>query len=251
VHTFLLTWALGLGTGLGLIVAIGAQNAFLLRLGVTARTRVVLACVGVAAVSDILGIGAGVAGVGVVVDRFPAVLVVLKVVGCAFLAGYGVLAGLRAIRPARRGMAVEEATDERVAVPVGAAGEAVGGAVPGAQGRSRFRSTVSRVLGGATRRGPLTLGSAVLTCLAFTWLNPHFYLDSVVFLGSLASQQPPELRWWFAAGAMTASLIWFGAIGAGARFLRPVLSRPGAWRVLDGCIAVVMLGLAVRLALGV
>jgi L-lysine exporter family protein LysE/ArgO len=97
--------------------------------------------------------------------------------------------------------------------------------------------------------GPRSIRAALLTCLAFTWLNPHVYIDTVIFIGSLANQQGRGLRWWWAAGAMSASVLWFASLGLGARFLRPVFARPGAWRVLDAAIAVLMTGFAIRLAL--
>jgi len=86
--------------------------------------------------------------------------------------------------------------------------------------------------------------------VAFTWLNPHVYLDTVVLLGSVANQQGADERWWWSAGAISGSFLWFFALGFGARLLRPVFARPAAWRVLDALIAVVMLALGLRLALG-
>lgn len=83
---------------------------------------------------------------------------------------------------------------------------------------------------------------------ALTWLNPHVYLDTVVLLGSVGATHG-EARWWFAAGAATASALWFVALGFGARVLRPLFARPGAWRLLDGGVAVVMTILAVTLVL--
>ena len=91
--------------------------------------------------------------------------------------------------------------------------------------------------------GPPSLG----TCLAFTWLNPHVYLDTVLLLGSLAAAQGEAGRWWFAAGAGLGSIAWFTALGAGARFLTSLFRRRTAWRVLDAGIAVVMVTLAVLL----
>ena len=86
--------------------------------------------------------------------------------------------------------------------------------------------------------------------LVFTWANPHVYLDTLVFLGSVANQQGAALRWWWVLGAVAASCLWFSAIGLGARRLRPVLARPQVWRALDGAIAVVMLALGAMLLLG-
>lgn len=90
--------------------------------------------------------------------------------------------------------------------------------------------------------------SAVLAAaLAFTWLNPHVYLDSVLLVGSIASTHGVPGRWWFGAGASLASISWFTVLGYGARALIPVFRRRNAWRVLDGGVAVVMLTLAASL----
>ncbi|MFF2243074.1 LysE/ArgO family amino acid transporter [Arthrobacter sp. NPDC058130] len=191
----------GLSAGLSLIVAIGAQNAFVLRQGIQ-RSHVVMV-VAVCAVSDLVLILLGVAGIGVLLDRAPAALVVIRWIGAAFLLAYGALAAWRAVRG--------EQMDHPGGKPAG-----------------------SRV--------------AVLgTCLAFTWLNPHVYLDTVLLLGSLAAAQGPSGRWWFAAGAGLGSIAWFTALGAGARLLTTLFRRREAWRVLDAVIAVVMFTLAALL----
>jgi len=190
----------GLGLGLSLIVAIGSQNAFVLRQGLRAQRvgAVVLVCV----VSDVVLIAAGVAGAGAVVQRLPGVLDVVRLAGAAFLAAYGALAARRALRP-------------QVLTP---------------------RDDVA----------PASLAATVATALALTWLNPHVYLDTVVLLGSIA-QSHPGRQWWFAAGAALGSVVWFTALGYGAALLRPLFARPGAWRVLDALIAVVMFALAASL----
>ena len=95
----------------------------------------------------------------------------------------------------------------------------------------------------------MSLGAVAGTALALTWLNPHVYLDTVLLLGSVAGTHGDQ-RWWFAAGACVASVLWFTGLGVGARALRPVFARPAAWRVLDGVIAVVMAALAVSLLAG-
>jgi L-lysine exporter family protein LysE/ArgO len=95
-----------------------------------------------------------------------------------------------------------------------------------------------------------SLIAAVATCLALTWLNPHVYLDTVVFLGSIGNRQPGELRWWFALGAVLGSVLWFTALGYGSRVLSPLFARPMAWRVLDLGIGVMMLTLAALLLFG-
>ncbi|MGY1652875.1 LysE/ArgO family amino acid transporter [Geodermatophilus sp. SYSU D01119] len=197
----LLAAASGLALGLGLIVAIGAQNAFVLRQGL--RLEHVAAVVAVCALSDLALILAGVAGAGAALDRLPWLVPVVCFAGAAFLLGYGVVAARRALRP--------------------------GSLLPDAAG---------------VRAG---LAVTVGTCLALTWLNPHVYLDTVVLLGSTASTYGDQ-RWAFAAGAGLGSIVWFTALGFGARLLRPVFARPAAWQVLDGVIAVVMTALAVSLA---
>ena len=94
------------------------------------------------------------------------------------------------------------------------------------------------------------LSAALAQCAAFTFLNPHVYLDTVILVGSIANARPAGEQIPFAAGASLASLIWFFVIGYGAAALRPVLARPVVWRVIDVTIAAVMFVLAGRLVLG-
>ncbi|GGT04562.1 MULTISPECIES: LysE/ArgO family amino acid transporter [Streptomyces] len=196
--------AAGFGTGLSLIVAIGAQNAFVLRQGI--RRDAVLAVVGICALSDALLIALGVGGVGAVVVAWPGALTAVGWIGGAFLLGYGALAARRVVRPA------------------------------GALRTEGGDAATSR------RR-------AVLTCLALTWLNPHVYLDTVFLLGSVAADRG-SLRWTFGLGAALASLVWFAALGFGARYLGRFLARPAAWRVLDGLVAATMITMGVLLITG-
>jgi len=97
----------------------------------------------------------------------------------------------------------------------------------------------------AARQAVPSRRAAIAGACAFTLLNPHFWLDIVV-LGSLANGfQAARLA--FASGAITASVLWLTALGAGATLLAPLLCSARAWRVLDGGIAVVMLLIAARL----
>jgi L-lysine exporter family protein LysE/ArgO len=96
VKPVILSLVSGLASGLSLIVAIGAQNAFVLRQGIQ-RAHVLLV-VAVCALSDLVLIGLGVAGVGVLIERAPGVLEVVRWAGAAFLLAYGGMAALRAIR---------------------------------------------------------------------------------------------------------------------------------------------------------
>jgi L-lysine exporter family protein LysE/ArgO len=239
--TTLLPLLSGLGTGLALIVAIGVQNTYLLRLAVSAGLRVVAAAVVVCAASDALLIVAGVLGVGAVVERFPVAILVIRFIGAAFLLTYGVLAARRALRPSGDAMRVaDEAADDGV---VGAGADAGGEAT----GRTA-------VAAGRTRTAPpgqvVTVRTAVLTMLVFTWANPHVYLDTLVFLGSVANQQGADDRWLWTIGAVAASCLWFAGVGFGGRLLRPLFEKPLTWRVFDGLVAVVMLAFGVLLLVG-
>ncbi|WP_033438047.1 LysE/ArgO family amino acid transporter [Saccharothrix sp. NRRL B-16314] len=194
-----MTYALlaGLGTGLSLIVVIGAQNALVLRQGVLRQQ--VPAVVAICAGSDALLIALGVGGVGAALTSWPVALTVVRWVGAAFLVGYGVLAARRVLRPA----ALE--------------------------------------LGGAA-------SAAIVTCLALTWLNPHVYLDTVLLLGTASTGFGGD-RWWFAVGAMSGSVLWFTALGFGARWLSGTFTKPSAWRVLDAAVAVVVTATGISLVL--
>lgn len=218
----------GLGLGFSLIVAIGAQNLFVLRQGI--RREYLLAVVAVCAVSDAALIALGVSGVGLVLQAVPWLIVVVRWAGAVFLVGYGVLAARRALRPSGGTL--------RLDTPVPSVPDA---ATPSPRVTTRtVDSTASR-----TRTTP---AATLLTCLALTWLNPHVYLDTVFLLGSVASTHG-DGRWAFAIGACTASLVWFSALGFGARYLGRWLDTPRAWRILDAVIAVVMFAIAVSLVL--
>ena len=185
-----------------LIAAIGAQNAFVLRQGI--RGEHVLAVAAVCTVSDIVLIGAGIAGVGVLIAAHPGALAVAKFGGAAFLIGYGLLAARRAMRASALTPA---------------------------------------------EKAPARLLEVLVTCLALTWLNPHVYLDTVVLLGALANEHR-DGRWLFGVGAVTASAVWFFSLGLGARRLAGLFATPATCRLLDGVIAVTMVGLGVWLAFG-
>jgi L-lysine exporter family protein LysE/ArgO len=104
------------------------------------------------------------------------------------------------------------------------------------------------VLSPGSRAPSQTWRVALLTCLAFTWLNPGVYVDTVFLVGPV-SHSHGDQAWWFAAGAMLASVLWFVVLGYGARLVSRVLSRPRAWRVLDAGVAAVMAVTASRLIL--
>lgn len=191
----------GLALGLGLIVAIGAQNVFVLRQGLRREHvgSVVLFC----AAADAVLIAAGVMGMAQALGRSPNLARALALAGAAFLAVYGWQA-LRRAGQVRR-------------LDASAAG-----------------SSLSPV-------------AAVAQAAAFTLLNPHVYLDTVLLIGNIGAQQPAALRGWFVAGAAGASLAWFSLLGYGARWLAPWFARPAAWQVLDGLIGVTLFVLSALL----
>ena len=190
----------GMLAGLSLIIAIGAQNAFVLRMGLA--RRYVALIVSICALSDIALIALGIGGLGSVIRSSPTVLQVFRWVGVAYLSYFALTSLRHAMRPG--------ALDADGVAPV-------------------------------SRR------SVITTTLALTFLNPHVYLDTVLLLGSIGNQYG-HLRWVFALGASTASLLWFSSVGFGARLASRLMSRPLTWRVLDSVIAVVMLLIAIKLA---
>ncbi|WP_236951467.1 LysE/ArgO family amino acid transporter [Ketogulonicigenium robustum] len=192
----------GLSMGLGLIAAIGAQNAFVLRQGL--RGEHVFAVCLTAALSDMALIALGVGGFGTLVTRLPWLEPVMRWGGAAFLIWYGARSLWAALR-----------SDGALTVDTGTAAP---------------------------------LGRVLLACLAITWLNPHVYLDTVVLLGSVSTRFEGHAVA-FAAGAMTASALFFFGLGYGARLLRPVFAAPIAWRMLEGVVALIMWAIALRLML--
>lgn len=194
----------GFTMGLSLIVAIGAQNAFVLRQGL--RQEHVLAVGLACALSDAVLILIGVTSFQRIAGLMPALEATMRYAGAAFLFWYGA----RSLHAALTSSQTMRFVD----------GAAVG------------------------------LSRTLVTCLALTWLNPHVYLDTVMLLGTISTQFPGH-EMVFAAGAVTASFVFFFSLAYGAAWLRPVFARPGAWRVLEAVIAATMWGIALRLVLGI
>jgi L-lysine exporter family protein LysE/ArgO len=190
----------GFFAGLGLIVAIGAQNAFVIRQGLSRQH--VFVVVAICAIADATLIALGIAGLGAIIQGLPWLLEGVRWFGVAYLTWFGI----KSIRSAFKNEAMDTS---------------------GAQTTS--------------------LKKAVLAVLGFTFLNPHVYLDTVILLGSISNQFADD-RWIFGFGAMTASIVWFSAIGFGARAASRFMSKPIFWRVLDSLIAFVMFFIAFYLA---
>lgn len=188
----------GLGLGLSLIVAIGAQNAFVLSQSLRKNNVItmVLACI----VFDALGISVGVAGMGTLVKGNTTLMGLTTWGGAIFLLWYGF-----------------------------------------SSFRSAFSGGILETSGGDNR---LSQKKIMLTLLAVTFLNPHYYLDTVVLIGSLASQFPGVERLQFWAGTVLASIIWFFSLGFGATLLVPLFKNPVTWKILDGLIGCTMWSIA-------
>lgn len=184
-------------------MAIGPQNAFVVRQG--ALRRHVTVVVAVCAVSDVVLIAAGVSGTGAMLAGRPWLMTVARAGGAVALLVYAPLAARRA-------------TDS---------------------------SGIDR----ASAQGQAGRMAVIAACLAFTWLNPAVYVDTIVLLGSVAHIQSPR-QWWFGAGAAIASVVWFAALATAARLAHAVLTRPRVWRAVDCFVAVVMSVTALRLLLG-
>ena len=191
----------GFLTGLSLIVAIGAQNAFVIRQGLL-RSHVLLV-VAVCSLSDAILIILGTGGLGEIVKANEELLTFIRWFGVAFLIWFGI----RSLR-------------------------------------SAFKENQLLASGAAETSWKKILA----TVLALTYLNPHVYLDTVIFVGSIANQFK-EHRWFFAIGASIASLFWFSSIGFGAKAASRLMSKPIFWRIFDTFVALVMFSIALTLAL--
>ena len=191
----------GFLTGLSLIVAIGAQNAFVIRQGLL-RSHVLLV-VAVCSLSDALLIILGTGGLGEIVKANEHLLTFIRWFGVAYLTWFGI----RSLR-------------------------------------SAFRENQLLASGAAETSWKKILA----TVLALTYLNPHVYLDTVIFVGSIANQFTTD-RWYFAVGASCASLAWFTSIGFGAQAASKLMSKPIFWRIFDCFVALVMFSIAFTLAI--
>ena len=191
----------GLGMGGGLIVAIGAQNTFLLKQGV--QRQHIMPCALACALCDILLIVLGASSVGLFIASHPALPTAIRVAGTMFLLEYG-----------RRGAVAAWRGPACPAPPE-----------PAAAARA----------------------SALRTAIGLSLLNPHAWLDTVVLLGAFGAAQPGQGRYYFSAGAILASVLWFASLALGAHLLAPLLARRQAARALDALIAATMWSIALSL----
>lgn len=194
-----MTFITGFSIGFSLILAIGAQNAFVLKQGLI-RQNVFLVCL-ICAASDAILITLGVSGFGEIITEYPIIERLARIAGALFLFTYGVLnlysaqTSIRALEP--------------------------------------------------TKKIQTSKRKTVLTCLGFTWLNPHVYLDTVVMLGSISTQFENTAT--FALGAISASFVFFFSLGFGASKLTRYFEKPRTWRVLENLIGILMIFLGITL----
>ncbi|MEX2476699.1 LysE/ArgO family amino acid transporter [Marinobacter sp.] len=186
----------------GIIVAIGAQNAYVL--GQAIRREHHWWSAGLCMVADVTLFTLGMFGVSAALMAMPQALEILRWLGVVFLGWLALQAFVRAAR-----------------------------------GRAALAT------GEVTRR---SLKGVLFTTLAVTLLNPQVYLDTLLLIPAVGAQQDNAPT--FVAGASSASVLWFGLLAWGGSALAPVLSRPVAWRIIDGVIGLMMAGIALHLALG-
>lgn len=187
--------------GGSLIIAIGSQNAYVLKQGLL-RSHVFIICL-VCALSDALLITIGTTGIGKIIENYPDWLKAITWFGAAYLFIFGIMS---------------------------------------------FRAALSnQTLHAATENTSQNFNVIISTVLALTFLNPHVYLDTVLLIGSIASPYTSSARIYFTLGAISASFIWFFALGYGARLLIPLFSKPSAWKILNTLIGIVMWGIAYSL----
>ena len=196
-----MTFITGFSIGFSLILAIGAQNAFVLKQGLI-RQNVFLVCL-ICAASDAILITLGVAGFGEIITEYPLVERLARIAGALFLFTYGVL--------------------------------------------NLYSAQTKTHALEPTKKIQTSKRKTVLTCLGFTWLNPHVYLDTVVMLGSISTQFENTAT--FALGAISASFVFFFSLGFGASKLTRYFEKPETWRVLENLIGILMIFLGITLVI--
>jgi L-lysine exporter family protein LysE/ArgO len=195
------TFLTGLLLGGSLIIAIGSQNAYVLKQGLL-RNHVFIICL-ICSVSDAFLITLGTTGVGKIIQKYPEWLTAITYLGALYLFIFGLMSF-----------------------------------------RSAFSNQSLQTSKGNSHQSTKVV---VSTVLALTFLNPHVYLDTVLLIGSIASPYTDNERLYFTLGAISASFIWFFALGYGARLLTPIFAKRSAWKVLNILIGLVIWWIAYQL----
>lgn len=205
------TFTAGMVLSMSLIMAIGPQNAHVLRMGL--QRQHLWLTVAVCALADIVLISLGVFGLAQLGGLTDKLLGALIGAGVLFLGVYGWQAFQRFLKP-------------QAAAPLATANTA-----------------------GQPAPAPISQRQAILSALAFSWLNPHAWLDTAVLIGTASLAYGPGSKA-FGLGAATGSVVWFLVLGAAAFWLGRRLNSLHIWRVLDGAVALMMWGTAAWLVAG-
>ena len=187
----------GFALSLGLILALGPQNVFVMRQGLM-KSHVFAVCLA-CSLFDAALITAGVLGMGSFLSGIEGAEKTIAVGATLFLVGYGLLRIKSAMNP--EGMSTE------------------------GEGEADLKATI---------------GAAA----AFTFLNPHVYVDTLLLIGGTSSRYLGDERIACGSGAATASFVCFFSLGYGARSLSEVLNKPSVWRYIDLSIACIMFTIA-------
>lgn len=184
-----------------LIIAIGAQNSFLIEQSLKKQWTAMFVVLFI--VSDAAGITLGALGFGLLLQQYPLLIAATKWAGVVFLLLF-----------AAQRIKASMASDAMLV---------------------KLSSQ------------PLPLRRAILTALAVTWLNPHFYLDTLLLMGNLASQWHAD-KWWFVAGAIAASVVWFVGLSTLTSLCANWMREPKFWRWFNRLNAVVLGAIGLQLA---
>ncbi|MGA1863304.1 LysE/ArgO family amino acid transporter [Deferribacter thermophilus] len=190
----------GFSLGLSLILAIGAQNAFVIKNGLL-KNHIFIICL-ICALSDSLLIFTGISGIGYLIEKHPTLITFTKYFGVIFISFYGLMNLYSAIRK-----------NEALSL-------------------NNYKNQ--------------TLKKTIFMTLAFTFLNPHVYLDTVLLLGSISAQYG-KYKYIFGIGASLASFIFFYSIGYGSKLLAPILTKPKIWKIIEFLIGILMLFIAAKI----
>jgi len=187
----------GFALSIGLILALGPQNVFVMRQGLM-RSHVFAVCLA-CSLFDALLITAGVLGVGSILAGIEGAEFTIAIGASIFLISYGLL---------------------------------------------RIKSAMSPVGMATEGEGESDLAPTIAAAAAFTFLNPHVYVDTLLLIGGTSSRYLGDERVAFGIGAATASFVFFFSLGYGARSLSEVLNKPKAWKYIDLSIACIMFVIA-------
>ncbi|MBJ2137324.1 LysE family transporter [Paraglaciecola chathamensis] len=184
-----------------LIIAVGAQNSFLIEQSLKRQWAGLFVALFI--LSDAIAISVGAMGFGLLLQQQPTLVSVTKWSGVVFL-----------LWLAFNKLKASMANDAMIV---------------------------------ALSNNKIPFHRALLTALGVTWLNPHFYIDTVLLMGNLAGQWQQE-KWWFVIGAILASVVWFIGLSGLTSKCAKWMERPKFWRWFNRINALVLGAIGVQLA---